>query len=366
MGEQISTNTGIPQGSPLSPILFLIFASTLLPLLRAPNSSTVGFVDDTNILTWSDTTERNCRTLEKLHKMCEEWADKHGVRFAPEKYQLIHFSRTTKRHNLKASLQIQGHKTNPSASIRVFGVHLDPKLRWGAHIKKTQQKAQTQLQAVTSLTHSTWGANFCKARILYSAIVRPALIYGSQICAQSDQKGKIPERVIKPLRKIQNKCLKTITGAYRSTSQRVLKHETSILPIEIYLKYRRVRHAGLQHNQPIRGLIETACDKINLPARGSKDGPALPKERDLEIWERITRGEESKEGYKRALKVAAYQEWEHSRANQIRNPNIRDRAPADPETWKAANIYTQRNTNQKRLNFRHAKRTPPTPHKGPE
>ncbi|KAI0993220.1 hypothetical protein K3495_g14964 [Podosphaera aphanis] len=67
MGEQISTNTGIPQGSPLSPILFLIFASTLLPLLRAPKSSTVGFVDDTNILTWSDTTERNCRTLEKLH-----------------------------------------------------------------------------------------------------------------------------------------------------------------------------------------------------------------------------------------------------------------------------------------------------------
>lgn len=69
MGEQIPTNTGIPQGSPLSPILFLIFASTLLPLLRAPNSSTVGFVDDTNILTWSDTTERNCRTLENLHKI---------------------------------------------------------------------------------------------------------------------------------------------------------------------------------------------------------------------------------------------------------------------------------------------------------
>ncbi|KAI0996003.1 hypothetical protein K3495_g12178 [Podosphaera aphanis] len=188
MGKQISTNTGIPQGSPLSPILFLMFASTLLPLLRAPNSSSVGFVDDTNILTWAKTTEENCRTLERLHKVCEEWADKHGVRFAPEKYQLIHFSRTTKRHDLKASLHIQGHKTNPSASIRVLGVYLDPKLRWGAHIKKTQQKAEPQIQAITSLTHSTWGVTFSKARVLYSAIVRPSLTYGNQIWAQNDTK----------------------------------------------------------------------------------------------------------------------------------------------------------------------------------
>ncbi|KAI1004596.1 hypothetical protein K3495_g3619 [Podosphaera aphanis] len=66
----------------------------------------------------------------------------------------------------------------------------------------------------------------------------------------------------------------------------------------------------------------------------------------------VNRGEESKEGCKRALKVAAYEEWADSWANQITNPNIRNRASADPETWKAANIYTERNTNQKRLNFK--------------
>ncbi|KAI1000147.1 hypothetical protein K3495_g8053 [Podosphaera aphanis] len=77
-GGQIPTITGIPQGSSLSPILFLFFASTLLPLLQSPNSSAVGFVDDTNILTWSDTTEENCRRLEKLHEKCELWAKSHG------------------------------------------------------------------------------------------------------------------------------------------------------------------------------------------------------------------------------------------------------------------------------------------------
>lgn len=351
--EQIQTNTGIPQGSPLSPILFLIFASTLLPLLRTPNSASVGFVDDTNILTWSDTTEENCRTLENIHKTCEEWAAKNGVKFAPEKYQLMHFSRTTKRHNLQASLQIQGHNTSPSTSIRILGIHLDPKLHWGAHIKKTEQKAETQMRSITSLTHSTWGATFHKARMLYSAIVRPSITYGSQIWAQEGQKGKIPERVVQPLRKIQNRCLRTITGAYKSTSQKALEHETATLPMEIYLKYRRVQHAGLSLNQPVRKIIEEACNKIEQKSDSYKEPLTLLRNKDLEIWERACKEEESKDGQKRALKVAAYQEWANSWPSQTRNLHNRHRSAADPEIWKAANIFTDRTTGKKKLTFRH-------------
>ncbi|KAI0995822.1 hypothetical protein K3495_g12360 [Podosphaera aphanis] len=81
--EQIPTCTGIPQGSSLSPILFLFFASTLLPLLQTPSSSAVGFVDDTNIITWSETTVENCRQLAQLHEVCLLWARRHGVKFAP-------------------------------------------------------------------------------------------------------------------------------------------------------------------------------------------------------------------------------------------------------------------------------------------
>ncbi|KAI0997711.1 hypothetical protein K3495_g10478 [Podosphaera aphanis] len=85
-GKQIPTSTGVPQGSSLSPILLLFFASTLLPLLQTSSTAAVGFVDDTNILTWSSSMEENCRKLVEKHGICEEWARKHGVRFAPEKY----------------------------------------------------------------------------------------------------------------------------------------------------------------------------------------------------------------------------------------------------------------------------------------
>ena len=51
--EVIETPTGIPQGSPLSPILFLFFASELLEMFDNANSTVgLGFVDDTNLLVW--------------------------------------------------------------------------------------------------------------------------------------------------------------------------------------------------------------------------------------------------------------------------------------------------------------------------
>ncbi|KAI0995163.1 hypothetical protein K3495_g13017 [Podosphaera aphanis] len=195
-GEQMSTSTGIPQGFPLSPILFLFFASTFLPMLQTANLTAVGFVDDTNILTWSNSTEENCRNLERQHEKCEIWAKRHGVKFAPEKYQLIHFSRARKKHNLAATVSIQGHLTNPQASLRILGIHLDLKLKWGAHVKQVEEKAGVQMQAMSRLTQLTWGATFKKAKLIYSAIVRPALMYGSSIWAEYGRTGNTPERSI--------------------------------------------------------------------------------------------------------------------------------------------------------------------------
>src|SRR6266480_1252563 len=52
-----------------------------------------GFIDDTNIITWSDSAQENCTRLEEAHKKCMDWSRRHGSKFAPDKYKLIHFTR---------------------------------------------------------------------------------------------------------------------------------------------------------------------------------------------------------------------------------------------------------------------------------
>ena len=73
--------TGIPQGSPLSPILFLLFAKGLLEVVNGHNAVAIAFVDDTNIFTCSPDPSTNCRVLEEVHAKAQIWATKHGAEF---------------------------------------------------------------------------------------------------------------------------------------------------------------------------------------------------------------------------------------------------------------------------------------------
>ncbi|OQE59011.1 hypothetical protein PENNAL_c0027G03038 [Penicillium nalgiovense] len=97
LSDPFPTPTGIPQGSPISPILFLLFNA---PLIRActlrglhhGESEAYGWVDDVCILAISNSYEENVQLLEKALQKAASWASKHAAKFAPDKFELIHFT----------------------------------------------------------------------------------------------------------------------------------------------------------------------------------------------------------------------------------------------------------------------------------
>ncbi len=257
------TSTGIPQGSPVSPILFLFFSADLLDDCAALGLPLCvgGFVDDTHLLAYGKSTAENCATLERAHTVCEEWARRHGACFAPAKYSLMHLAKKPRKHDMTLVPRIQGAGVlQPKASMRVLGVELDTRLTWRPHIEKTLQKMTSQALAVTKITASTWGASFRRARHVYSAVVQPALLYGAGIWS-----GEFAPTIGwrgKPLEKTRKACLQTVAGAYRATRLDELEMETNVPPLRCAAAEREVNFQASLEASGVGRVISESCQNI--------------------------------------------------------------------------------------------------------
>lgn len=78
LSNPVHISTGIRQGLPLSPILYLFYNADLLEICASFSShiSAGRFIDDTVLLATSRSTTENCELLKETHKLCVKWAKK--------------------------------------------------------------------------------------------------------------------------------------------------------------------------------------------------------------------------------------------------------------------------------------------------
>ena len=146
----VPITAGVPQGSPLSPILFLLFAAPLYNRLRSLGGQlTIGFADDTNILAFGRYEPSRVRTLEEAYRIAAQWAVDRGAVFEPTKSELIHFKRRGPPSD--TPIQLGAHTVRPQESARFLGVWLDRRLSFAAHIHAIRGKLATQINALTRL-----------------------------------------------------------------------------------------------------------------------------------------------------------------------------------------------------------------------
>ncbi|EMT73953.1 hypothetical protein FOC4_g10000224 [Fusarium odoratissimum] len=83
---------GLPQGSPVSPILFLLYTE---PIYRLSNpQGRFGYADDTAILCVGDTVEETAAAASRSVEEMVRWGAANGVSFDPKKTEVMHFSRS--------------------------------------------------------------------------------------------------------------------------------------------------------------------------------------------------------------------------------------------------------------------------------
>ena len=101
-----------------------------------------------------------------------------------------------------------------------------------------------------------------RSRLLYMATVRPAMLYGAQVWGVRDNGGAPAKNLLKPLQKIQNQCLRRITGAYRRTLTAAMEKEAAIPPIQLHIETTALQRAAKMAPNRVEKESAEALDGI--------------------------------------------------------------------------------------------------------
>jgi hypothetical protein len=141
----------VPQGSPLSPVLFLLYIATLYTDLKAahPRLFIIGFANDTNLLAVNSTIKANKRLLKAAWGVYQQWAQKTGIMFAPEKSELLHFSGSGAAITLP--LRLGNKEIQPSYETRLLEIWLNRRLNCKSYLIRVKTKMATQMLTFSKL-----------------------------------------------------------------------------------------------------------------------------------------------------------------------------------------------------------------------
>jgi len=147
--ERHPVEAGVPQGSPVSPILFVIYTSGLIKWVEEYVSTEgLSFVDDLGWVATGSDVNQVVTILERCAAKSMEWASRRGLQFDTAKTEAALFPRRQghKKHlwpMLTAKIKVgNGFIQFNTEATRRLGVWMDAHLTFKEHHNQCMKKAR--------------------------------------------------------------------------------------------------------------------------------------------------------------------------------------------------------------------------------
>ena len=216
--------SGVPQGTVLGPVLFLIHIRNISKDLSASTTAS-SFADDTRVQRGIQTVE-DCSDLQADLQLIYDWASRVNMKFNSDKFECVRYWSNQANAPSFNYIAPDSEPIEVKTDLRDLGVQLSSSLNFMIHIENT-------ITAASRLVG--WGLRTFRGRgrrvmiTLLKSLVQPKLDYCSQLWSPTDQAS------VNKLESVQH----TIISRTRDSRLSGLNYWEKLVELRLYSQERR-------------------------------------------------------------------------------------------------------------------------------
>ena len=247
----VSLKAGTPQGSCLSPILYIIFVNDI-PVLQNEGVVTSQYADDIGVwATTHDPITANNLIQKSLH-LIESWCEKWQITLSPAKTKALLFSRFPTDKQAQISLHLFNESLSLHNEAMFLGAMFDVRMTWEPEIKRLVEKASKRINLLRSISTLCSKPSPDFLIKIYKALVLPVFEYG---CIASINAAEVH---MKKLQVLQNCAIRACLRLPAYIAESTLHDASGLTPIFHHLRQSaQKRLSAISQSSPmVRDSIE--------------------------------------------------------------------------------------------------------------
>ena len=324
--------TGVPQGSILGPLLFLLYINDLPSATRL---KCIMYADDTNLLIKGRNIEQLVIDLNQELEYVNDFFKANQLKLNAKKTKIILFQKKNAADDSQLQVFLNSEKLEFEKEARFLGLTIDNNLSWEKHcsnVANTISRNNSLINRAKKLLPSR------SLKLLYNSFTQPHLQYG--VAAWGGCTGRNKKRIIS----IQKRTIRTISKSYFSSHTEPRMKKLGILKFDDLYKQQCLslvhdclnqkapteiqKLVKLENSQTGPSLRNQATDKhkLNIPLRKTRAGSSSFRAKGPTFWNILPN--ELKNITKRnsfCKRIKSYFLYQYQIKCECNNPRCRDK-----------------------------------------